>query len=364
MRIAIVCSGLDSIRRGYETHSRLLFESLQKEIGKDQVFLFKRDGTRTSNEIVLNVPSRKSKTAQFLARYRGTAFYWEHLLMAFRFVLYANLRRQQFDKVITTDTVTPKVISRFRKFIPGACEVIYTHGVSQKPELYIHVADKIQEINIENYHRSLQFRTASSPKIALIPYFGPAKDSFLSDEQKEQLRKELGISTPYILLNVGIINRAQKRTHYVIQEAAKLSNDWSLVICGRGDPELINLGKKMLGARFLNLFLPREELEKVYQIADLFVLASTQEGLGIVILEAMSNKLPVILHNRELFRWISADEEVCIDMTVENNLANFITLKAEDEMWRTEKGKQNYNNFLDRFSWDAVKDQYLDFILS
>lgn len=364
MKIAIICSGLDSVRRGYETHSRLLFESLQNEIGKDNVFLFKRDGIRKSNEIVLNVPHRKSKVSNFLAQFRGTNFYWEHLLMAFRFVLYANLRRQQFDKVITTDVVTPKVVSRFRKSIRGACEVIYTHGVWLKPELYIHAADKIQEVSIENYHRAIQFSTTSSSKIALIPYFWPAKDNFLSDEQKKQLRKELGISTPYVLLNVGIINRTHKRTHYLIQEAAKLSDDWSLVVCGEGDPELIKLGKKMLGARFLNFFLPHEELDKVYQIADLYVHTATYEGFGIVIIEAMSNKLPVILHNRELFRWISGDEEVCIDMTIDGNLARFITSKGELEKWRKQKGEQNYHNFLARFSWPGVREQYLDFILS
>ena len=86
----------------------------------------------------------------------------------------------------------------------------------------------------------------------------------------------------------------------MIEAYNKLSNDikkeYNLVIVGDGPDrekiknriEKLNLNKKvfMVGAQ--------SDVDTYYQHADLFVLSTKSEGLGMVIIEAMGNGCPVI----------------------------------------------------------------------
>jgi glycosyltransferase involved in cell wall biosynthesis len=184
---------------------------------------------------------------------------------------------------------------------------------------------------------------------------------------KNELRKEFGIFTPKVILSVGAINRGHKRMDYLINEVAKLSEEWTLVVCGaaRGNEGdiVLNLGKEKMGNRFIHLFMDREEISKVYAVADIFVLASTQEGFGIVILEAMQSGLPVLLHDRELFRWILNQPDCCINMEKKGCLSDILIKCSSDGEWIKRKSVLNKKIFSENYSWQGLRKQYLSLLI-
>ncbi|MGZ4034195.1 MAG: glycosyltransferase, partial [Bacteroidia bacterium] len=275
-KTAILCSGLDNVMRGYETHSRILFDCLSEEnAGDKEYFLYKRQGLSKKNEIVLWVPSRSAFLCNFLTKFRGDILYWEYLFFGLRFLFHCIIKRKKFESIAIIEPMVAKVVYRFKKILPGQPLIIFTHGVWNKPSDNINNADVFHEVNIENYEAMKNYveEHKLDKKVVLIPHF--LKDVVLPKYEKAQLRKELGITTPKVLLSVGAINRAHKRMDYLIEEAAKLSADWTLVVCGLargGEGDLVlNMGKEKMGDRFIHLFIQREEISKVYALADVFV---------------------------------------------------------------------------------------------
>jgi 1,2-diacylglycerol 3-alpha-glucosyltransferase len=368
-KVAILCSGLDNVMRGYETHCRTLFDCLKAENIPDAEFiLFKRHGEKKKNEIVLKVPYRSDFICQFLSRYRGDLLYWEYFFFAMRFIVHCFIFRKKFETISLIEPMAAKTVFKFRKLLPGKPKIVFTHGVWNQPFDNINNADVFHEVGIENYTAMKNYVEEHQLKkeVVLLPHF--LKDAELPRYNKNELRKQFGITTPKVVLSVGAINRAHKRMDYLIEEASKLSEDWTLVICGHargteGDL-VLSLGKEKMGNRFIHLFIEREEISKIYGLADIFVLASTQEGFGIVTLEAMQAGLPVLLHDNELFRWILKQPDCCINMEEKNRLYSKLVECSDDQEWLRDKSKLNKKIFNENYKWSGVKEHYLDLLLS
>ncbi len=119
-------------------------------------------------------------------------------------------------------------------------------------------------------------------------FFRPA-DGPRGDKARERL-----------LLMVGRAGDARKNVHLLIQAFARVRArlpDVRLVLVGEQPGDPIRMLIKSLGLEdvvSLRGVVPREELLRLYQQAALFVLPSQQEGLGIVLLEAMACGTPVV----------------------------------------------------------------------
>jgi glycosyltransferase involved in cell wall biosynthesis len=366
-KVAILCAGLDGVMRGYETHCRTFFDCLINENSKTEFVLFKRSGSKSKTEIPLNTPSRTSKIVRQLGKLRGGRLYWEYLLFALKFILYCRVRNLKFDTISCIEPMASKTIMKFKKLLPGNPKIIFTHGVWMVPFEYINNADVIHEVSIENYNRMISYVKEKNinKEIVLLPHFLSTPDkSILS---KEQARTKYGINAKKILLSVGAINTVHKRMDYLLEEFSKLKEDWTLVICGASNSEdgnkIIEFAKSKFGKRFVHLYVPREEINDVYALADVFVLCSTLEGFGIVTIEAMRSALPVVLHDTELFRWILKQSDTTVDMEKPNSLANLINTNGSNEQWLNEKAAYNRNTFLKHYCWSGLKSDYLNLLL-
>jgi|GEM_PF-2150874 len=115
-------------------------------------------------------------------------------------------------------------------------------------------------------------------------------------------KKEFGNEKP-IILYVGQIKKT-KGVHLLIEAVKKIQNeskyDVKILAAGRvTNPKdndfqngLQEMGKS-LDLEFLG-WVPHKELPEIYEEADIFVLPSYSEALGMVIMEAMASGLPVI----------------------------------------------------------------------
>lgn len=366
IKVAILYSRLDGQMGGYATHSRLLFDVLTSEkIPNAEFFLFKKNGIRSKYEIILPSLNSQSKIFRFLARFRGDRVYWEHLFFGLVFIGYCILFRKKFHRILGIEPTVAKPTYKLKFLLRGNPKIIYTHGLNMEPFHYINMGDFIHEVNIENFERMKLHKQNNSlnKNIFLIPHFVLNKKNQVI-QAKSELYQKYNINTKKVLLSVGHLNKSPKRMDYFIEEAAKLPDDWSIVICGiPGQKSLLKLGKNLLGERFHHLFAHRDNIHEIYALADLFVLCSTEEGFGIVIIEAMRAGLPVILHDRPLFRWILKQDDCCIDMRGKDELSNFIKKIENDSQWFSEKSALNKKLFEENYTWEKVKDKYLEMIL-
>lgn len=362
-KIAIVCSGLDEVRRGFESHQRQLFDQLSADgdSGLDAV-LFKRTGARVPHrEYVIPSPGRGSWLVRRLAARRETVYYWEYVLFAISLSAFLCLTRKRYSKIVLIEPGLSAALRKLRPFLPGNPTLLLTHGNADGPEWYLHHADEIQEVNPENYRLVVEADPRKS--VRLVPHFLPTVPAPISLEERRAARQRFGIETEHVLLTVGAVNRWPKRMDYVVREAARLGDDWTLLMCGPVDePEVLAEANVLLGSRFRHISLSRDQMRLAYAAGDMMVLASRHEGFGLVIIEAMSNGLPVVVYDREVFRWITGDQSVCLDMSVDGRLEEFVREHGASVAWRTNKGEQNRHVVGERFTWSALRSSYLELL--
>lgn len=217
--IAILCAGLDNVMRGYETHSRLLFDSLSSEQLESLSFtLYKRTGCKKNNEKILRVPGRESKIVKILAKKRGNNLYWEYLFFGLRFLIDSFIKRKKYSKILIIEPMVSKTIYKFRKLLPAQPEIIFTHGVWMEPNEYTNFAHIYHQVNIENYNKQIEYfnQKKINNKVYLIPHFLPPKNILKTKQNNENLKKYYNIQTENILLSVGVINRPHKNMEYLI----------------------------------------------------------------------------------------------------------------------------------------------------
>jgi len=149
---------------------------------------------------------------------------------------------------------------------------------------------------------------------------------------------------------------------YLVTEAAHLGSDWTLVICGKVvDTGLLETARRELGNRFHHLYVDHDRMEEIYRLADVFVTASLNEGFGIVILEAMRAELPVIAHDRELYRWILRSDATCIDLEKPGSLSSFLAHTPAG--WLRAIGARNRAIFERSYTWERSRASYYDLFI-
>jgi teichuronic acid biosynthesis glycosyltransferase TuaC len=112
------------------------------------------------------------------------------------------------------------------------------------------------------------------------------------------IRAQFGIDR-YTIVSVG--NLVELKGHHLVIEALQRMPDVLLLIAGRGpERDKLEALARRLGVaervRFLGA-VPQTELKKVFNAADLMVLASSREGWANVLLESMACGTPVVASN-------------------------------------------------------------------
>ena len=191
----------------------------------------------------------------------------------------------------------------------------------------------------------------------------------VSEEAKRQIRRELGLPTDrQIVLSVGWITAQQKRMDYLINEIAQLPAPRPyLVMLGAMDEQskpILDLARAKLGEEnFTARSVPHDQVADYYRAADLFALASLQEGFGCVFLEALIYGLPVIAHDHPVMRFVLGNEGTFGDLSKEGTLAGLINealwgRTQESPVRNQEASIRRRESVRARFSWQVLRPQY------
>ncbi len=171
----------------------------------------------------------------------------------------------------------------------------------------------------------------------------------------------------FVVLGVGDFSTGgRKRLDWLVREVATLPPGLKahLVLAGQSDAESFRrfdqIARNALGDRVRLLRnRPREEIARLYQVADVYAHSATREPFGIVFLEAMASGLPIIGHTWEVTRWILGDAGASVDMTEPGALARLLGCWAQDANLRAAVGARARRRALEVFSPRCVVPQYL-----
>ena len=178
-----------------------------------------------------------------------------------------------------------------------------------------------------------------------------------------ELDEKYGLKGKKVVLFAGKLT-TYKGVRYLIQAAKKI--DAQVVVLGEG-PERENLEKrsKMLGLKnvqFIGHLGTSNELNAFYNRADVFVAPSIwDEPLGLVILEAMASKTPVVVTRKGGIPLAVKDgingyfvrPRNATEITQKVNL-----LLANDDK-RIKMGENARKITEQKFSWDAIAHRFI-----
>jgi len=266
------------------------------------------------------------------------------------------------------------LVRRFRSFSPGAAyhlstsmikelrksryDIVHGHGYNALSLYFSRYAKGRKFIVTPHYHGS----SHNSLRNLLLRLYQPFGKRIFTDAdaiisvscyEKELLIKEFGLDEGKIRLIPNGVNLAEfpskevpqktkiilyvgrlekyKGVQYIIQALPLLDDNFTLEIVGRGtyEMELMQLAEKLrLNHRVrFKRFLPRSELLKMYNRAQVFVLLSQQEAFSIVVAEALASKTPCVIANTSaLMEWVDNKNCFGIDYPISiNRLAELIS---------------------------------------
>ena len=151
-------------------------------------------------------------------------------------------------------------------------------------------------INQEDYERAQRFHAR---KVVRIPGVGIDTEALGQKvlENRGAFRRELGVGDDDIcLLSVGELD--ENKNHRTVLEALRQMDRTGIryLICGKGELQE-ELQKKIVDedlADTVTLLGYRNDIDSIYEAADILIFPSYREGLSAALMEAMAKGLPVI----------------------------------------------------------------------
>jgi len=196
-----------------------------------------------------------------------------------------------------------RIIGRISK-VPFIVSTIHSDNFGGKFRYFLlKITDFLTDITVvvsEKIKEDLVKRKIITINKIKVIYNGvPENKDIINKEDIEKIKNNLKITNNYpILLSVGRLTQVKGQI-YLIQALSILKDkypDIKLLLIGDG-PEKLSLVGEVNKLRLTNNVLFLGELRDIslfYKLADIFILPSLNEGFGLAVVEAMSNKLLVV----------------------------------------------------------------------
>jgi len=145
---------------------------------------------------------------------------------------------------------------------------------------------------------------------------------FTCDKQAGQtFRQKYGFhKDDKIILSVGL--QIERKGILDFVALAKSLPEYKFFWCGYTNPKMVpRKVQKAINTKLPNLFfpgyIPRDEMCGVYSGSDLFLFMTHEETEGIVLLEALAMKIPILLRDIAIYQnWLTKDIHVYKDKTL------------------------------------------------
>lgn len=368
LRLDILCTGLDHIRRGYESFARECFDALKDDERLD-TRLFKGSGDTANRERALNCLARDSFFSTTIAKLTGRSGYHIEQATFLLSYLLGPLRNDPPDVIFTSDANLANYLSRKRKKLGGDFRILYSNGGPISPPFPEY--DHIQQVAAPYLEEAFVVGEPPS-KHSLVPYGIHISEHLLAAKFENFIaaRRKLGLpENRKIVISVGYVSATHKRMDHIVREVANISRPLRpfLLLLGQQDAsteEIRLLCAELLGDEGWRIdSCPYEQVSQFYAAADVFVLASLKEGFGRVFLEASAHGLPCIADYNPVMRYVLGDAGHFVDMRSSGELSQCIELLLSlVDLNSVENKRLRVDQVARRFSWDSLRESYIKMI--
>jgi len=245
------------------------------------------------------------------------------------------------------------------KYSPGARRIMrFMEGLTAKMNQHLIMCSEAQVRYFkEQYNRDA---VAMPTAVDLPPESGPSSD----------ILDRFGLEQGKYFLFMGRLVQ-DKNPDYLIKAFKRSEHDgFKLVIAGSNDamPEYVSslhtLGEGREDVVFTGAVYGADK-DALLRNAYIFCLPSTIEGLSIVLLEAMSYRLPIIASDIEANKEVlDADKALWVSPESEDDLVLAIQKAISSEELLSSFVQDNYRLIEEKYTWDKLTDKYISYIYS
>jgi glycosyltransferase involved in cell wall biosynthesis len=362
MTVAIACTGLDHISRGFESFSSELFNTLRSD---SNIHLLKASGLPDKNVHVLPTLKRTSNLYQVWPFSQLRDFYrYRYECLSFGYSLLPSLIQDKYDLIHFSDWILGDFLYEVRRKFNLTFKLLLSNGGPYQPN-YCNRFDAIQQVALSHYQEGISAGIAPE-KAFLVPYgFDGQRLIKSNDFEREKFRQRYRIPPQtFVVISLAALNSSHKRIDWLIKEFSCLNSEsFYLVMAGQREgetPDLERLAKQALPkGNYQFLTLPYKEIPTLLWSSDLMVLCSLQEGFGRVLCEAMGASLPLLLHPHSTAKWLINCQDCFVDMTKPEKLHHTIQEIRDDKGRRFSIAQQNLQQFNEKFEWNVLRQSYL-----
>jgi glycosyltransferase involved in cell wall biosynthesis len=201
-------------------------------------------------------------------------------------------------------------------------------------------------------------------RIVKVVPVGTNPDRFKPDvATRIKMRKQFRLSDEeFVLLHVGALEE-RKGVHRVIEALRFLENiPVKYVILGSGPDQamLMEMVQKYYLASKVIFAGTTSELERYYQMADIFIMVPDSEANSVASIEAMSSALPLIVSNDGGYaESLPPDGAIFVDQNKTESIVEAISHLAKNEKLRLEMGHTNRKHVIEHLSWEAISESFV-----
>ncbi len=214
-------------------------------------------------------------------------------------------------------------------------------------------ADSIRTVSQRIKNTLISRFDISGDRIIVVPIYTEIKTS--NDLANTELRKKY--RDKFIFLTMARLVK-QKNLSLLIESFKEVLRNFSdafLLIVGRGNQKnkLIRLVKRLELEERVSFIDWTDNVYPYYDLADVYVLSSNYEGWGLVVIEAASRGLPIIMTDVGCAGEVIKDGEsgLVVPLADKKNLAKAMLRLAKDKNLRTnlsKKAKEEILNLPDK----------------
>ena len=194
----------------------------------------------------------------------------------------------------------------------------------------------------------------------------------LSPEERSKKRRELGINDDdIVLLNLGRLGTEKNLDELLnyYSEALRSNDRLKFMIVGdgpaRGDLEELSEKLNLSGRVIFTGMVSPENVQKYYQLGDIFVSASTSETQGLTYIEAAANGLPLLCREDLCLKNVIKNGENGYSYTNVDEFLEDIELIVKDPEWMKsarEKSEEIAKSFNKESFGNNIEDMYQEIL--